>query len=310
MHHTRAQLPRLCSARAALALVLALSGCLAGGELPPVQPVDGGTQVLRIAGFSAPESALYDPVTDSYLVSNVSGDPASHDHDGFISKLRADGSLLALRFVDGASTPDGLSAPKGMALVGRALYVTDIDRIRVFDADTGVPKQVIPIAGTSFLNDLTSDPSGRVYATEMGVNADFTPNGRDAVYVLSEREPPRALVADPTLSMPNGLVWRAGKLELVTYGSGEWLTLDAKSGAIERRSKLPRGGLDGVAAVHGGALAITSWDAQAVYLASHKGEVRTLLEPLTSPADLGYEPKRKRLLIPLMTENALAIVQL
>ena len=43
----------------------------------PVPPV-----LLRGVGFRSPKSAVFDPVGDVYLVSNVNGGPADADNDG------------------------------------------------------------------------------------------------------------------------------------------------------------------------------------------------------------------------------------
>jgi hypothetical protein len=262
---------------------------------------------MSIGGFSTPESALYDAVTDQYLVSNISGDPFAVDHDGFISRVSPDGRVVALRFIDGARAEGGLSAPKGMAVVGRALYVADIDRVRIYDADSGAARGTVAIPGASLLNDVGAAPDGTVYVTDTGVRREgkeIVPTGTDAVYALREGQPTRR-IAGGDLGRPNGVVWNDGKLEVVTLGSGEWITLSL-AGAILGRVKLPHGMLDGVVALGSGDFLISSLEGSVVYRARAGAEPAVILSS-RSPADIGYDPKRDRLLVPVTMEDRLLV---
>ena len=83
--------------------------------------------VLSGVGFSTPESVLYDPEADVYLVANIHGGPSARDGNGFISRLSPEGEVIALKWIDSAAEGVTLDAPKGMALVGERLFVADID---------------------------------------------------------------------------------------------------------------------------------------------------------------------------------------
>lgn len=76
---------------------------------------DDGANPPPVA-FGTPESALYDPDTDMFFVSNVAGESDAADGVGWIARLSADGEVLDPRWVE------DLNAPKGMALVGASLY--------------------------------------------------------------------------------------------------------------------------------------------------------------------------------------------
>ena len=52
------------------------------------------------------------------------------DGNGFISRLRPDGTVLTLKWIDGNKEGVTLNAPKGMALHGDRLYVTESRRHR------------------------------------------------------------------------------------------------------------------------------------------------------------------------------------
>jgi hypothetical protein len=285
----------------ALVLVLAACASKAPSVSPPAAPI-------LVTGLAQPESALHDPVADVYLVSNLSGSPLEPDHDGFISRISPDGSVLALRFIDGAATAEGLSSPKGLALVGRTLFVTDIDRVRSFDADSGRPLEVIPVPGAAFLNDAAPGPDGSLFVTDTGLRDLATaqaPSEDDAVIAIRGGIV-RRLAAGPGLGHPNGVLWNAGNLELVTLGSGEWLTLTPQ-GSIVARTRLPGGTLDGLVRLDDGSLLASSWETSALYRLAGDRTATVAATGLPSPADIGYDSKRGVLLIPEMMENRLVI---
>src|SRR5262245_42159091 len=67
---------------------------------PPPANANGMIEVKDV-GFATPESVLYLPDQDIYLVSNINGKPADHDDNGFISKLGPDGRVIDLKWIDG-----------------------------------------------------------------------------------------------------------------------------------------------------------------------------------------------------------------
>jgi sugar lactone lactonase YvrE len=287
----------------ASALVVLLAAC--ASKTPSVP---SPAAPLVVTGLAQPESAVHDPVADVYLVSNLSGSPLEPDHNGFISRISPDGRVLALRFIDGAATAEGLSSPKGLALVGRTLYVTDIDRVRSFDAVSGRPQEVIPVPGAVFLNDAAAGPDGTIFVTDTGlrdVASAQAPSDDDAVIAIRGGTV-RRLAAGAGLGHPNGVLWNAGKLELVTLGSGEWLTL-TPDGSIVARTKLPGGTLDGLVRLADGTLLASSWETSSLYRLAGDRTAAVALTGLPSPADIGYDSKRGVLLIPEMMENRLVI---
>jgi hypothetical protein len=109
--------------------------------------------LLEGVGFRTPESVLYDPKADLYLVANIHGDPSARDGNGFISCISPEGEVIALKWIDGQAEGVTLNAPKGMALTGERLFVADIDVVRVFDRENGAPLDEIAVQGARFLRD-------------------------------------------------------------------------------------------------------------------------------------------------------------
>ena len=301
---------RMKSIRTNVLLAFAFCGCATASPEKPSSVAPASEPPPALDGFSEPESVRYDAKADQYFVSNINGDPFAADHNGFISRVSPDGKMIALRFIDGHGAPDGLSAPKGTALVGRTLYVADIDRVRLYDADTGEARGSIEVPGASLLNDIDAGPDGTVYVTDSGVRRDgaaFAPTGTEAIYALAQGAPIRR-IASGQFGFPNGILWNDGKLEMVTLGGGEWITFSL-TGDILQRTKLPKGKLDGIVKRETGELLVSSWDGTAIYGVRPGAAAKTILAGVPA-ADIGYDTKRARLLIPNMMDNRISFVQL
>lgn len=97
------------------------------------------------------ESVLYERSSKTLFVSNINGDPLAKDGNGFISKLATDGSVKNLKWAT------GLNAPKGMAIMGGKLYVSDVDELVELSLATGKITKRYPVKGAKFLNDVATD---------------------------------------------------------------------------------------------------------------------------------------------------------
>ncbi len=259
--------------------------------------------VARYTGLATPESVLYDADADRYLVSNINGKPTDKDDNGFISVLSPDGQVTTLKWIEGGKNKAKLDAPKGLGIAKGVLYVADISVVRMFDAKSGAPKGDIPIAGSTFLNDIATGADGKVYVSDSGVKVGangFEPTGTDAVYVIDKGHA-KALAKSTDLGEPNGLLSTDKGLVVVTFGSGEVYRLDDK-GKKSDVSKPPTGALDGVVPL-GDSLLVTSWQGSAIYKGTAGGTFEMALPDQKSPADIGYDTKRGRVLVPHFTED-------
>lgn len=278
-------------------------------ESKPQAPTATQALLIKDAGFDAPESVLYDAEQDVYFVSNVGGDPLAEDDNGFISKVGPDGKVQELKWVDGAQPNVKLNAPKGMGITGNFLYVADINWLRIFDKKTGTPRGDLFVKGATFLNDVTVDSEGTVYVTDTGWKKGeegFDGTGSDAVFRINmKRVAPEAIAQDTALGNPNGLVATADGLWAVT-AAGQYYRVTSE-GKLEQEGSVPGKGLDGVVALDDGTLLISSWEKSSIYRGKPGGEFTVLAENLKSPADIGYDTKRNRLLVPQMMENTIAI---
>lgn len=260
--------------------------------------------VTTWTGLKTPESVLYDADADRYLVSNIAGKPLDEDNNGFISELSPDGKVLREKFI-ASSEKAKLNAPKGMTIVKGVLFVTDINVVRKYDAKTGASKGSITIPGATFLNDVASSPDGRVFVSDSGMKQgakDFEPSGSDAVYVLQGDKVTTVSKGD-ALTRPNGLLWWPGAeptgdagLLVVTFGGAELFKLDS-AGAKQHTTKLPQGGLDGLAWT-GHSLLVSSWAGSAIFAGTLGGAFVPVIEGISAPADIAFDTKRGLVLVP------------
>jgi hypothetical protein len=285
---------RTLTAVAAL-LLLMTSGAGAG---------EGLTEAWKVQGLSNPESALSDPGQGVIYVSNVAGDPGAKDGKGFITRLSQDGKVEALEWAT------GLNAPKGMALVGDRLYVSDIDQLVAIDTKTGKVAKTWPAAGAKFLNDVAADESGRIYVSDMATNQIWTLDG-DSLSVWVE---------DAALENPNGIKVADGKLIVATWGKmepdwstkvpGRLMTIDLASKKIEPLSSQPVGNLDGLEPDGAGGWYLSDWMAGGLFHASADGTATQIMDLKQGSADIGIIPSEKILLVPMMNEGELIGLQI
>jgi sugar lactone lactonase YvrE len=268
---------------------------------------DGKSALSLTEGFSTPESVLYDAEADIYLVSNINGTPLEVDDNGYITKVSPDGKITEAKWIDGSKDTVKLDAPKGMAIANGFLYVSDINVVRKFDIKTGESKGEIKVEGATFLNDVANAPDGGIYVTDSGLNKDFASTGTDAVYLIGKDDKIKPLIKDKALAAPNGVVaGEKGAVWVVTFGSGEIYAVDAK-GKKAAGQKLPKGQNDGVVALDGGEFLVSSWEGSAIYRGKPGGEWKPVVENVKSPADIGYDNKRHRILIPVFQGNTVII---
>jgi len=293
------------------AAALAVASVACGGDQAAGGP---GRIDIADAGFMRPESVLMDTVADLYLVSNINGSPLDKDDNGFISRVNPDGTIAELKWIDGENSNVTLNAPKGMAIRGDTLFVADINCVRIFNRVTGEAADGECIEGATFINDLAVGPEGSVFVTDTGMRegaGGLEPSGTDGVY----RYPFQAgragatLAKGPDLGGPNGVAVSSRGIFVVTFRSGEILRFTAEG---EKTQVVQRPGwqLDGIVFTNDGGFLFSNWADSAVYKVDAGGKLAKLVTGVETPADIGYDPKRNRVLIPLFNKNEVVIQDL
>lgn len=246
------------------------------------------------AVFLTPESVYYDAERNQIYVSNINGQPTEKDGNGFISLLAEDGTIKNLKWVEG-----GLNAPKGMAVYGNELYVTDIDRVAIIDIKKGELKKFIDVPGAQFLNDMAADESGKVYITDMAKNQ---------LLILEDNKVNSWLESDE-LTKPNGLAMENGKL--LVGCSNFILSFDPKTKDFEFLVN-ETGGIDGLIPLGEGKYVISDWSGKIQLVSTNKPAVilQNTTDEKIQAADLGYIPSEKIILIPTFFDNRVNMMKL
>lgn len=271
---------------------------------PPPAPVPAPAVTFKGA-FATPESVFYDAAGDRYLVSNINGKPDGVDGNGYISELSPDGAIKTPKLIAGGVNNVKLDAPKGLIVVGKELWVTDISVVRKFDLKTLAPKGDIALPEATFANDIALAADGKVYVSDSSVKVGekgFESNGGDQVLVIDKSGKAKVLAKSKDLSGPNGLAFGPKGLLINSLNSNEVFGIGPK-GEKTDVIKLPNGGLDGFLVV-GDSLIVSSWGASAVYRGKVGGTAfEPIIQNVKGPADIGWDSKRSRVLIPRFLDD-------
>jgi sugar lactone lactonase YvrE len=297
--------------------VAAVAACKKSEQAQPQQaaPPPAARKVAQIDSLQTPESVLWDAAQDVYFVSNINGNPNAADNNGFISRVKPDSGVENLRFVEGGKKGVTLNAPKGLAIRGDTLWVADIDAVRAFSAKTGKPIATVDLrrAGAVFLNDLAFGPDGALYITDTGIRYDsagtMSHPGPDRIFRITADRRVSVAAEGDALQRPNGITWDAAGNRFVVVAFGgpsvfQWKLGDKTPTVIAQGP----GGFDGVEVARG-KLLVSSWTDSTV--AGYQGGTEDkMISGVPSPAGIGYDAKRNRVLIPVFTGNRVEVWQL
>ena len=265
------------------------------------------TYSFTLSNFDTPESFIVDAEDGSYYVSNVNGDPYAKDGNGYISKIQSKGNIIIQKFIGGKKGEALLHAPKGLVIVGKKLYVTDIDAVKGFDKETGKPAESYDLSKfkAKFLNDITADDKDFLYVSDTLTNQIFKINTRKKNEFTIFKE-------GKELGGPNGLFFnpKTKNLMVVTFMSGKILEIDHAGKVHVLKHGLLK--LDGLDHDSRGNLYVSSFEKGEIYKIPHmgRGPAETFLAGLTTPADISCDRKKNELLIPSFNGNKVMTVSL
>jgi hypothetical protein len=204
-----------------------------------------------------------------------------------------------------------LDAPKGLAIVGTELWVADITVVRRFDLKSAAHKGDVPLPGAPFANDIVAAPDGAYVsasAMKFGVTG-VEAMGTDQVFFIDKANKVKVLAKDPELGGPNGLALGVGNVLIANTIKGDEVYRITDKGARDVITKLPGGQLDGLVVIED-SLIISSWKTETVYRGPLGGKFKPLLTKVRGVADLGYDSKRKRLLVPRFLDDMVEVYDL
>lgn len=247
-------------------------------------------------GFDMPENAYYDFRTTTLFVSQVGGKPDKKDKHGFISRLDANGKVLALNWVD------GLNAPKGMHTFKGKLWVSDLDELIGIDIASAKIVDRIPAEGAKFLNDVACDAEGTVYVSD-------TLGSR--IYQYKDKKM-TVFAEGPELESPNGLLVHDDLLIVAAWGlttdfktevPGRVYALHLGTKTKELITQEPVGNLDGIDFDGSGGYLVSDWVTGEVLQITVEGKINTILKLTQGTADLSFDPAKQILIVPRMLDH-------
>ena len=239
------------------------------------------------------ESVCYDSERHVIFVSCINGNPVDKDQNGFIAMLTLSGELISLNWIT------GLNAPKGMGIFKNSLYVTDIDKIIEIDIPNSSIINEYPVDEARFLNDITIDPTGNVYISDMSTNK---------IHLLSGGKV-ETWLQDDLIKKPNGLFYENGDI-LIGSSDGIFAVRikDKKTWHIIKNT----GGIDGLKADGKGNYIISDWMGKIQLVNPEKDPVILLntTDAGINAADVEFISDRNTLLIPTFNDNRVVAYEL
>jgi hypothetical protein len=243
------------------------------------------------AELAVPESVCIDHARNVLYTSNIDGEPWGDDKKGSIGKVSMDGKILAAEWVT------GLSAPKGLALVGNLLYVGDMKEVVVIDVDKAAIVKRIAMPGAQGLNDVGAGPDGTVYVSDS--------YGKKLFRIRNDQ--PEVLLEN--LDGPNGVVWHDGSLYLLDRGSALKVGADRSLTPITSGIE---GVIDGIEPVSAREFLVSTWQGT-VMLVKADGSREMLLDTRDdkiNAADIAYDAKKRIVYVPTFFHKTIAAYEL
>jgi hypothetical protein len=301
----------------------AAGGSVAGGSAAAAPGV--------LAVCERPESAHFDASSNAWYVSCMAKPDVAGD--GFIAELNAAGDAVV---TEKFST--GLNEPKGMRIRRGKLYVSDVTELVTIDVATGrvlgrasVVGIHPDVASSPFLNDVAlSEATGDVYVSD---------NRNDTLYRFdADGGAPRLLVKSPSLEAPNGLLvdehpGATPRLLVAAMGPGlesgrtdklgavlaiALSDLNDGDGRIEVTYVSQRiGNLDGIEFDAGDLLVTDTYGGRLLRVSPTsstpqfgQGDAHILRQGFARSADLGFDPARRRAVVPQLGNGTVVAVDL
>ncbi len=236
--------------------------------------------------FLKPESALYDPSNEIVYISNINGKYLAKDGNGFISKIKTNGEIESLKWVE------GLDNPQGMGLYNNKLYVADINRVVQINTITSKIENVFVVDSAKFLNDIASDSNGDIYISDCFGNK---------IYKISDGKI-EIWLENNYLSGPNGLLCTNDDVLLLNMKDK---TAYAINKLTKKHSKIFDGidNLDGIVSDGSNGFFVSgAWQGQIFHIDSdnNKKLIIDLGNEKTITADIEYIANEKLLIIPTL----------
>jgi streptogramin lyase len=242
-----------------------------------------GIQLCKAQTYSGPESVEFDNANNRWLIANTQ----SHQ------VLARDNSGVLSLFVGSLG-----SGPYGIEIVGDTLFCCSGSSIKGFLLSNGSPVFTVNL-GATFLNGLTHDASGNLFAT------DFSAKTIHKLNIASQTD---TIVAVGLVQSPNGIIFDStgNRCIFVNWGSNAPIkAIDLSTYAVSVVSATTLSNCDGIAQDGNGRYYVSNWGNQSVvqYDNAFSTSPVTVVSGLNNPADIFYNSTSDTLAIPNAGNN-------
>ena len=285
-----------------LVSVLAMSVIAALGVVAPVNAQEPShVHMHKISGLKMPESVVQAQDGKIY-VSEING--FGVDGDGQITVIENGKPRLFA---------SGLDDPKGLAIIGKYLYVADKTKVLKIDmqgkAQVFADTKAFPEL-PQFLNDLEADIAGNLYVSDSGDlkgvgGAIYKINAQGQVsLVLNSKQESRLLA-------PNGLLMddTGDVLTVVDFVSGVLYGINMKMHTFTNLAE-GFGGGDGLVHHSSGKMYVSDWKNGKVFSVNLAGEVAEIKAGYQAAADIALTRDEQYLMVPDMKAGELDFIPL
>ncbi|MFV8225461.1 hypothetical protein [Christiangramia aquimixticola] len=254
--------------------------------------------VAEVNGLAHCESVAFSPSTQLLYVSSMAD---KENGDGYISTVSLKGEIIDKHFIT------GLDDPKGIAISGEKLFVSDISVLIEADLSTGKIIKRHQGEGEVFLNDVAVSENREVFVSDMSGSS---------IYKLNKDGEFSEWFSSSKLQTPNGLLVDEGQLYVAGWASDESKNTEKTAGGflqLEPSKKdlkaLTRdlGNLDGIQKYDNNSFLVSAWDSGIIYKIHKDGNCEEILQSEKSVGDLLYIRDKNLLILPLNFQNKLMI---
>src|SRR3954462_12183701 len=272
----------------------------------PTDSVENAARRVGVVqGLYGPESVRYSPDEDVFYVPVRTGPGPRKATNGYIVKIDARQLGRDTLFAVAGKNGVHLDGPKGLAIHGDTLWVTDIDVLRAFSRATGNPLGEIDLKphGAVLLNDIAVGPDGTIYVTDTGIimsQIGVIYVGGDKVFSIGPNRSISIVAHGNVLGRPNGVTWDpTGKRWVVVSFDPFHSEVYALHPSDSTRIILAKGKgkFDVIEPLPNGTFLVSSWADSSIHQYG-KGEDIQVVRNVPTPADIGLDTKRGRLAIP------------
>ncbi len=245
------------------------------------------------------ESVAYNPSDNLVYVSVMGG---KEKGDGSIAIINLEGGIENSKFIM------GLNDPKGIAIEGNKLYVSDINVLVEIDLKRGKILHKYEGKDAESLNDVAIDGKGNVFVSDMGSSS---------IYKLDTNKNFKKWLSSPELETPNGVLVQNNYLYVVGWASqetkanedpkGGMLKIDIGTKEITKVTPNELANLDGLQKYDENAFLVSGWNTGEIFKISKSGDSKVILKVDKSVGDILYIPGKNLLMLPMNFQNKVLI---